>query len=90
MGATPVGARLFAQLDEPAQTRVAEALRQLEHGHPSLGAERGLGHLPAAAGLADQVVVGNEDVVEEHLGEVGVAGGLGGGPNVDARPAHVH
>ena len=42
-----------------------------------------------AADLADHVVGGDADVVEEHLVEVGVAGHLAERADVDARRSHV-
>ena len=48
-----------ARLDQPAEPGVAEPLGQLEHGHPPLGAERRLGHLPARVLGPDELRLGD-------------------------------
>jgi hypothetical protein len=46
--------------------------------------------LPPIAALAEEVLLGHDDVVEEELAELRVAGDLGHGPQLDAGRAHVH
>ena len=46
-------------------------------------------HPPAVVDGADHAVVGHEDVVEEDLVELGLAGGLHERPHLDAGGAHV-
>ena len=44
---------------------------------------------PPVVQPADEVVVGHEHVVEEHLVELGLAGDLHERPDLDARRRHV-
>ena len=54
-----------------------------------LHVEGGLRHPPAVAGLADDLVVSYEHVVEEDLVEVGLVGDLSQGADVDPVGVHV-
>src|SRR5262249_2038561 len=64
-------------------------------GHPRQGVaaaletERGLRQLPALAHLANDVLAGYSDIVEEDFGELGVAGDLLERPHLHARTGHV-
>ena len=57
-------------------------------GDAALDGERGHGHLPAVAGLADDQVGGGARAVEEHLAELRGAGELADRADRDARLAH--
>ena len=61
-----------------------------EQGHAALEGQRGQGHPPAVADLADDVVDGGAGAVEEDLVELGGAGQLGDGPDLDAGLVHGH
>src|SRR5215218_54810 len=60
-----------------------------QRGGAALVTERVHRDLPAVAELAEEVRLGNDDVVEEQLAELGVAGDLRHRPQLDARRAHV-
>ena len=62
---------------------VDDLLLEGEVDAPLVG-ERGVGHRPAVAEAADEVVVGDEDPVEEHLVELGLVGDLSKGAHLDA------
>src|SRR5215211_3578141 len=75
-----------------AATRTARSsqVRSLTcRGGAALVTERVHRDLPAVAELAEEVRLGNDDVVEEQLAELGVAGDLRHRPQLDARRAHV-
>ena len=57
-------------------------------GEAALGAGRGHGNRPAGADLAQHLVLGHLDVVEEDLGEARLAVDLGDGPHGDAGRVH--
>ena len=57
-------------------------------GEAALAAGGGHGHRPAGAHLAEHLVVGHLDVVEEDLGEPGLAVDLGDGAHGDAGRVH--
>ena len=56
---------------------------------PALGAERRLGDLPSGVDGSDELGLGDQHVVEEHLAEVPLAGRLSDRSDVDARCRHV-
>ena len=85
----PVGSGAVASLQQPAEARTAQALGQLQHRHPALGAQGGLGDLPAAVFLADQILGRDLHVVEEDLAEVRVADGVADRPHIDPGCGHV-
>ena len=60
-----------------------------ERGRPAFVAERVHGDLPAVAAVAQQVLLGDDHVVEEELTELGVAGDLRHRAHVDAVGLHV-
>ena len=78
-----------AGLHQPPEACVAETLRELQHGHPALCAQRRLSHLPSGILVADEVGGRDLDIVEEHLAEVGVADRIADGPHLDAWAGHV-
>ena len=86
----PIGTGPGARLDQPAEPGVAEPLGQLEHRHAPLGARASPGR-PASrrSRRPTRLAAGIDHVVEEHLAEVRLAGGLADGADVDARRAHV-
>ena len=82
--------RMRADPRRRAGDAVAVAAQQVEEVHAgedaaaaadgdALVAQRRAGHRPPVVGRTHHVVVGHEDVVEEHLVEVGVAGDLAQG-----------
>ena len=60
-----------------------------QRGGAALVTERVHRDLPAVAELAEEVRPGDDDVVEEQLAELGMAGDLRHRPQLDARRAHV-
>ena len=67
---------------------VHDLLLERERGAP-LVRERRVRDRPAVVQPADEVVVGHEHLVEEHLVELGLAGDLHERPHLDARRLHV-
>ena len=61
-----------------------------ERGGTPLVSQRVHRDLPPIAALTEEVLLGHDDVVEEELAELRVAGDLGHGPQLDAGRAHVH
>ena len=76
--------------DQPAESRVAEPLGQLQHGQPAFCAQRLLRDPPPLVFGSDQIGLRDRDIVEEDLAEMGLAGRVPDRPNVDARRTHVH
>jgi hypothetical protein len=85
-------------LDRPGPPRRRDHRRQLaaeadllgERGDAALEAERPHRHLPALAGLADDVRGVGGRVLEEDLAELGGAGDLNDRPDLDPRLFHRH
>src|SRR5437588_532662 len=75
---------------QPPESRSSEAFGELEHDHAAFGAEGRLRHLPPLVLDADQIGGGHDHVVEEHLREVCLPGGLANRADVDPRRGHVH
>ena len=73
----------------PAAADPVDAARARARDHLALARERGVGHLPALAHLADPLGVGHAGVVEEDLVEVDLAADVAQRPHVDAGLAQV-
>ena len=81
-----MGVERAAAAPAPGMRHAAAATAADAH---ALVAERGAGHGPAAVDGADDVVVGHEHVVEEHLVELRVARRHLERPDLDALGVHV-
>ena len=79
-GARRVGRQAFAVEVHQAGGGLGVAGRAAQ-AEPPLGAGRGHGHVPSLAHPAEHLVVGDEHVLEEDLGEPGLAVDLGDGPH---------
>ena len=82
-------AAIVGRPNQPLEASPDPALEGEGPDRPALVRQDAHRDLPAGAGLADQPIGGHLDAVEEHLGELGLAGHLPQRPDGDAGAAHV-